>query len=726
MAFLLIAVDAYGQQRDNYRSLLSDQHVRITETNLPIIFITVDDQMILRDRYVLGHMKVIHNGDGQLNYGDTIDHPGQHIDYEGPIAIKYRGNSSFDSADKKPYQIRTLKSDLLPDDGGEKQKVSILGMPKDNKWMFIAPWGDKVMFRDILSFELARPWMDFVPTVKLCEVFLDGIYYGVFGFGERVSKGKGRLDLHDPGADEGDLTGDYHVEVDRPEESYYTSRYRPWADLEGTEKRNFSIYYQHKEPEQDDWATLPRQARQQLNQLIDQMESSFRTSYYADPDEGYRKYINETSFIDYMLSTEVSNNIDNYRLSTHLYKYSDTRARNEGLDPRWHTAIWDYNLSWGNANYNNGPRTDTWVWQLNTWSNDGYQVPFYWYQMMNDETYVEHLKARWKQYREGNHSNARLMHTIDSLATMLTSHGAVERNQQAWQIIGRYGWPNYYIGQTYEEDLNYLKQWAKARLRFLDDALLPREPSNTEPIMPEDGWNADVVVEELPAADYSTQSIDANRTFYSERLKIDGGLPENRTVVSNAQNITYQLAPFNRWNAVSFHQQGDEAVLTFPAFRTNKVWMLATSGGGKGQVGITLHYSDGTIEEEQLVDIRDFSVPNPDGSEAITGLGNINRETNAFNSGTCHSGMFDVSIFADSSKEILGISMVSMNSAFPTILAFAYQVVEPPSAITVNEQTTDAQPAGIYDMQGRRLEELRPGVNIIRKDDGSVRKVLVR
>ena len=322
MAFLLIAVDAYGQQRDNYRSLLSDQHVRITETNLPIIFITVDGQMILRDRYVLGHMKVIHNGDGQLNYGDTIDHPGQHIDYEGPIAIKYRGNSSFDSADKKPYQIRTLKSDLLPDDGGEKQKVSILGMPKDNKWMFIAPWGDKVMFRDILSFELARPWMDFVPTVKLCEVFLDGIYYGVFGFGERVSKGKGRLDLHNPRADEGD--------------------------------------------------------------------------------------------------------------------------------------------------------------------------------------------------------------------------------------------------------------------------------------------------------------------------------------------------------------------------------------------------------------------PNPDGSEAITGLGNINRETNAFNSGTCHSGMFDVSIFADSSKEILGISMVSMNSAFPTILAFAYQVVGPPSAITVNEQTTDAQPAGIYDMQGRRQEELRPGVNIIRKDDGSVRKVLVR
>ena len=721
-------VVARAQQWDNYRSLLADQTVQIDETNLPIIFIDVSGNTIQKNNYILGRMKIIHNGDGQLNYGDTIAHPNQNVDYEGWIAIKYRGNSSFSNSDKKPYQIRTLKEDLLPDEGGEKQKVSLLGMGKDNKWMFIAPWGDKVMFRDILSFELARPWMDFVPTVKLCEVFLDGVYYGVFGFGERVSKGKQRLNLHDPGEDGDDLTGDFHVEVDRPEGSFYASRYYPWRNMQGDEKRNFTIYYQHKEPEQDDWASLPSGTRTQINRLIDQMESAFVSEDYANPEGGYRQHINELSMIDYMLSTEVANNIDNYRLSTHFYKYSNTRAENEGLDPRWKMAIWDYNLGWGNADYNRGNQTDAWVWQLNTYSDDAYQVPFYWYQAMNDGLYVEHLRQRWQQYREGNHSDTRLMATIDSLANMLTSHGAVERNQQAWNIIGRYGWPNAYVGRTYEEDLNYMKQWARARLRFLDDNWLPREPRNTAPILPNNGWNADVVVENLPASEYANATIDANRTFYAQRLKEEGSLPTNRIVASVAEDITYRLAAYNAANAVSFHEQGQTATLDFDPFATSDLWMLATAGGGMATLEVVVEYTDGTQSNPETVSVRDFSVPVPDGSEAVTGLGNINIDTDQFNSGTCHSGMFDLRVRLDKTKYVRSVTLTNRSSAFPTVLAFAYQVVPAPTDV---QQVVDHAPKthtteALFDLQGRQLSAPQKGLNIIRTADGKVRKIWMK
>ena len=57
-------------------------------------------------------MKIISNADG-VNYGDTVAHPNQTIDYEGWIGIKYRGSSSFSESDKKPYGFRTLKNDGL-------------------------------------------------------------------------------------------------------------------------------------------------------------------------------------------------------------------------------------------------------------------------------------------------------------------------------------------------------------------------------------------------------------------------------------------------------------------------------------------------------------------------------------------------------------------------------------------------------------------------------------
>ena len=60
-----------------------DQSVQITMTNLPIVWLEVDGQYIDRYERITARMKIIHNGDGQINYGDTVAHPGQNIDYEG-------------------------------------------------------------------------------------------------------------------------------------------------------------------------------------------------------------------------------------------------------------------------------------------------------------------------------------------------------------------------------------------------------------------------------------------------------------------------------------------------------------------------------------------------------------------------------------------------------------------------------------------------------------------
>lgn len=715
-----------AQESDNYRSLLRDKNVKVESTNLPIIFIEAGGRMILRDSYVLAKMKIIHNGEGQTNHADTISWPGQHVDYEGWIALKYRGNSSFTESDKKPYAFRTLESNDLD---GKKKKVSILGMPKDNKWGFIAPWSDETMFRDILSFELGRPWFEWVPKAHLCEVILDGTYYGVFAICERVSKGKSRLDLNDPGETDGDLTGDYHVSVDHGYDPHFISSYHPWQSLDGRKVAwDYNIKYEYGDPEDDEFAELPTGTREALHQEVNKMEASFLTDDWNDIEAGYRKKIDVQSFIDYMLATELSMNIDGYRLSTHLYKHGEKRSEAEGKDPRWKTTLWDYNIAWGNANYFDGDKTDCWQYELNIkyiW--DDCPVPFYWYRMLQDENYVSALKERWQQYRNSNHSTQRLMHTIDSLATLIKSGGAAERNERAWGIYTRsYIWPIPYYAKSYDDAVNYLKTWVGKRLQYLDAHLLPPRVVDTDPISVASGWNADIVAESLPANNYTTATIDGvDRALYAETLRGNGGLPRNRTITSAHEQATFQLAPYDELNTLSLRDNGQQGTLEFAfPIETSELFVLATSGNGDSQVRVRLNYSDGTTSDAGVFTIRDWSVRKESlkGDEAVTSLGNIQRANNSYSSDN-HYCLFDFSIPLET-KPLKSVTFTSTTYAYASIMALSALKASTTDVIAITGRNASRQQPAIYNLRGMRLEHPQQGINIIRTSDGKIKKVI--
>lgn len=486
LIFILTALclSANAQKSDNYRGNLINKGVKINGGGLPIVFIDTQKQMIEKDSYILAYMKIINNEDGK-NYSDTINHPDQTVDYTGWVAIKYRGNSSFSLSEKKPYAIQTLKSDTLPDNGGAKDKVKILGMGKDNKWVMLAPWSDRSMIRDALAYNLERQWLDYTPQTRFCEVILDGTYYGVYIFTEKVSQGKKRLNMHDPGSDEGDMTGDYIVKVDRADgDAYYTSNYSPWASFQGGTLYS-DVKYIYVFPDDDEFESMPG-SRIALHDEIDKMEDAFAADDYQDSEKGYRKYIDVNSFIDYMLITEMSMNIDGYRLSTFMYKYSDARAKAEGLDSRWKMSVWDYNIAFGNADYYNGDQTDCWQYELNL--HEPYEsevVPFYWYRMLNDPWYVAQMKARWQAYRDNNFSLEAINEEIDSLSNRLIDSGATKRNEQAWGVFTRYDiWPcpknNVF---SYNAEITYTKNWIKKRLEFMDEALLDGSSAGIDGVM---------------------------------------------------------------------------------------------------------------------------------------------------------------------------------------------------------------------------------------------------
>lgn len=435
--------------------------VKLTSTNLPIVWITVDS-VVQRDVRVTARMKIIHNGKGRTNYADTVSHPGQHVDYEGYVGLRYRGNSSYDYSAKKPYSFRPLNRPL--EKGGSWQRASILGMPSDSRWALLAPYNDKSMIRDILAFEISRPWMEYTPQGRFCEVICNDIYYGVFLLCELVSKGTNRLNLDDPGEEGDELTGGYLMEVDRDDGHCYSSMYLP-VRSNGSIIPTTLIHFQYEYPEYDD-ITAGQMAY--IQDRINLMERSFADYSFRDRETGECLYIDEMSFIDYQLAMEIGHNIDSYRLSCKFFK------RRDSIDPRFKLVIWDMNLAYGNANYQGGFLTNTWAYQMNDIlpekaSTD--MVPFWWYKLNKEAKYRQHLKERWAEYRRSNLSIDNLMATIDSLAAVLTVRGAESRNSRAYPVWGIYVWPNYYIAKDFADEIAFLKRWLIRRIRWMDHQL---------------------------------------------------------------------------------------------------------------------------------------------------------------------------------------------------------------------------------------------------------------
>ena len=470
----LAAGSVYSQSNlamKNYPPM--DTTVQLTSSNLPLVWITTTDT-ISRHTRSLGYMKVINNDDG-VNYGDTVAYPDQKVEFDGPISIKWRGTASFGqdgTQTKKPMSVKTLKTEDIT---GKKDKVKLLGMGKDSDWCFLAPWQDQSYIREVITMEMACGGYAFVPKMRYCEVFVDGIYYGVFILSERASKGSKRLNLWDYGQDDDgnpidDTTGDFLVNLDRDyhnithvEEPHYVSQYHPTLN-DGTELVNRRICYQYKHPEEEDFANLPG-AREALHKAIDDMESAFASEDYGNL---YADYIDVESFMDYEIAQEVSNNIDAYRLSTPMWKHSSTHASRLGVNDKWKMALWDFNLGYGNPiGYFYLPDREDWrytandMMAANTLWKEKELIPFYWIKLPNDEVYNNGLMARYTQRRLSGYSDNRVAAICDSLKALL-NQGAASRDNKAWDKRFK----------NYKTEIDKVQQFLFDRLAWMDERLL--------------------------------------------------------------------------------------------------------------------------------------------------------------------------------------------------------------------------------------------------------------
>jgi len=406
------------------------------------------------------------------NGGTIVDEPkieaqmtitvNDEIDFDGKIGIEIRGSSS-QAFPKKQFGLE------IWDETNDGIDASLLGFPEEEDWILYSPYSDKALIRNVLIYDLSRDIGRYASRVKFVDVSINGEYNGLYVLMEKLKRDDNRIDISKLKPDEisgEDLTGGYILKLDKadgPDETLYTeatsitSTYAPNDANAGQH-----IYFLYDTPKAKDIVT---EQKDYITNYMRGFEDALAGDNFADPDTGYAKYIDAPSFIDFFLLNELSNNVDGFRLSTWLVKDKNGKLQ---MGP-----IWDFNLAFGNANYCGGGDADVWTYKFNSrCPGDFWQIPFWWDRLLQDPAFVAQLQVRWQELRDGPFSNAVVMSKINAYVERLTLAGAIQHNFEKWPVLGQYVWPNNFVGNSYSEEIDYLKDWINQRLNWLDNAIM--------------------------------------------------------------------------------------------------------------------------------------------------------------------------------------------------------------------------------------------------------------
>ncbi|MFY0601970.1 MAG: CotH kinase family protein [Cyclobacteriaceae bacterium] len=413
-----------------------------TSSNLPIVVMNTNGISISDDPKIAADFGIIYNGVGVDN---NITDP---YHYSGVAGVEIRGETSAGFA-KKSYGIE------MWDRMSEDIDTSFLDFTPEEDFVLYGPYSDKSLLNNVLTMKLGRDLGHYASHTELVELVLNDEYQGLYVLMEKVKRGKGRVDiakLNPEEIAEDDLTGGYIFRIDKGGKQGWISDY----NVQGSGRfLRFQYYY----PDQDDIAA---EQKQYIQGYMDEFEDAIASSTYMNASgKHYTAYINLRSFVDNFIINEISKNVDGYRLSTYFNKDKDSKTGKVMAGP-----LWDFNLSYGNADYCNGSSTSGWGY-YDCLSEDG--SPFWWDKMLVDTTFTNALKCRWDDLRQTTLSTETIHNYLDSVANQIDD--AQQRNFERWPVMGIYLWPNssfYANSNSHQEVMGHMKNWLEARLNWLD------------------------------------------------------------------------------------------------------------------------------------------------------------------------------------------------------------------------------------------------------------------
>ncbi len=388
---------------------------------LPVLRLEADAPITSKEDYVKAKLEILGNGitEGLWDFSKE------------KIEIRLRGNSTM-GLPKKPYRIK------FP------EKYSPLGLnhAKEKSWVLLANDCDKTLIRNAVAFEMSRilsadaATPRFTPCTQFVDVYLNGTYDGNYHLTDQVEVAKGRVNVQSLNKKSvvAEISGGYLLELDGFAASEPLHFYSP---------KNMPVTIKY--PKDDDYAQ--EQADWIKNHFWDTENALFSITF-KEAANGWRKYIDQVSWVDYYIISEFTGNSDAW-WSTYMSKERD-------VDQFLIGPIWDFDIAFNNDNrIGNAP--------TRLMADVGHDPKAWIARFMQDETFKAAVKTRWNAKKV---ALSALVNYVDGLAVQLDA--SQKANFKRWNITHQALQHANRPPESYEAGIAELKTYLQDRYKFLD------------------------------------------------------------------------------------------------------------------------------------------------------------------------------------------------------------------------------------------------------------------
>ncbi len=429
-------------------------------SNLPILIINTSGKGIAQDVRTMATVVAIEPFRSRGGMGTRPE-------FQGNCQIEIRGQSST-GFPKLGYNLE------INDANGNDLEVPLLGLPSESDWVLYNPYSDKPFLQNFLAYELHGKMGHYSPRCRFVEVFIDttsgkldypGDYKGIYILIEKIKVASHRVDLARLAPQqntEPEISGGYIVKKDKDSPGDYN-----FSTQGGSGFSAQALKLHEPKPRE---ATTPQKTW--IRNYLVQFEKALYASTWltATGTNHYSYYIDADSFVDFHWIVEFPKQIDGYRLSNYMSKDRGGKLKME--------PIWDWNLSFGNADYLDGANTSGWYWTL-IGEND-----HVWLRRLmcgttaaggttGDPDFNQKIADRWSVLRTNILASTNVLKRIDELAAYLNE--AQVRDFAKWPRLGTYVWPNpplYSTPTTYAGIIANMKSWVSGRYNWIDSQFL--------------------------------------------------------------------------------------------------------------------------------------------------------------------------------------------------------------------------------------------------------------
>jgi hypothetical protein len=352
--------------------------------------------------------------------------------YNARILIEGRGNTTW-GVPKRPYNIDLVTSE------GEENPAPLLSMPEADEWSLLAFWHDRSLMRIPLAMYLGQQMsgIQWTPRMRYVELWINNEYRGLYCLSEKIQRNDNRIDIKKLTAEPDDqveprISGGYILEGSTE------GKLKP-IEREVQFKTSRDVNFTFKYPKAKN---VTAAQREWIRNYINEFETVlWDDGKFKDPVNGYQKYIDVESFIDWNILHEQSRGVDNlFHASTFVHK-----DRNGKLKM---SAPWDFDLSYGNA----GDRKET---------ENGVRRHRWFDRLSKDAAYLKKYKDRFDELTPLFNQIPQI---LQANYKQLEDAGVIERENLQWpQILWEFSGEDGIIPYEYKAHVRYLSDWILSR-----------------------------------------------------------------------------------------------------------------------------------------------------------------------------------------------------------------------------------------------------------------------